>query len=137
MTYSDLPTWPGDKPWSHLLIPGWDKLSGRTLAEITATQWAVTNQVILSDLKKLPAERWCVAEYDSFLASPMAELERLCDFSQVVFGPRMKEVASKPLRFSKYTLTAPHPDKWKRNAEELKTVLPLTDELMRVLRSLK
>lgn len=136
VTYPDLPSWPKDKPWSHLLIPGWQGLANRTLAEITAAQWAITNQVIMNDLAKLPAERWCAMEYDSFLASPLAELKRLCDFSQVVFGPRMQEVASKPLKFSKFTLTAPHPDKWKKNAEDLKTVIPLTDDLMSTLRSL-
>ena len=99
-------------------------------------QWAVTNQVIMGDLSKLPPERWCAIEYDSFLTSPMAELKRLCDFSQVVFGPRMKEVASKPFRISKHTLTMPHPDKWKKNAADLRAVIPSTDDLMSTLRSL-
>lgn len=136
VTYPNLPTWPEKMQWSHLLIPGWQKLANRTLPEITTTQWAITNQLIMSDLRKLPSERWCAVEYDSFLASPMEELKRLCDFAQVVFGPRMKDVASKPLRLSKYTLTPPDPDKWRKNAQDLNAVIPSTEELMKALRNL-
>ena len=32
VTYPQLPGWPGDRPWSHLLIPGWEELRGRPLA---------------------------------------------------------------------------------------------------------
>jgi hypothetical protein len=136
VTYPQLPGWPANKPWSHLLIPGWPKLVKSTLAEITTSQWAITNQVILSDLRKLPPERWCAIEYDSLLTNTMNEMRRLCDFSQLVFGPRMQEVASQPLKPSKYTLTPPHPDKWKKNAAYLEPVIPSTQQLMNTLRGL-
>jgi hypothetical protein len=48
----------------------------------------------------------------------------------------MHEVASKPLKPSRYTLTAPHPDKWKKNAAELEPVLPSTEWMMATLRGL-
>jgi hypothetical protein len=136
VTYPELPGWQGELRWSHLLIPGWQKLINLPLAQITATQWAVTNQLILGDLRKLPAERWCAVEYDTLLSDPLNELKRLCQFSQVVFGPRMREVATQPLKLSKHTLTAPHPDKWKKNAAELEPVVPATGQLMRALREL-
>jgi hypothetical protein len=136
VTYPQLPGWPAARPWSHLLIPGWHDLRNRSLAEVVAQQWLVTNQTILEDLGELPDERWCAIEYDSLLANTESELERLCSFSQLIFGPRMREVASKPLKLSKYTLTAPHPDKWKKNAAELEPVLGSTEELMATLRSL-
>lgn len=136
VTYPQLPGWPADTPWSHLLIPGWQELRGASLAEIAAAQWRITNQVILDDLQQLPPERWCVAEYDRLLADTHRELQRLCHFAQIIFGPRMHEVASQPLKPSKYTLTAPHPDKWKKNAAELEPVLPATGPLMAQLREL-
>jgi hypothetical protein len=136
VTYSRLPGWPADKPWSHLLIPGWQDLINRSLAEIATQQWLVTNQIILDDLRDLPHERWCAIEYDSLLVNTSSELERLCFFSQVIFGPRMREAASTPLKHSKYTLIAPHPDKWKKNAAELNPVIPSTEELMATLRGL-
>lgn len=136
VTYPQLPGWPGDLHWSHLLIPGWQELRGRPLAEIAAAQWRVTNQTILDDLQALPSERWCTVEYDTLLTDTRGELQRLCHFAQIIFGPRMHEVASRPLKPSKYTLTAPQPDKWKKNAAELEPVLPVTELLMARLRAL-
>lgn len=136
VTYPGLPGWSAELRWSHLLIPGWQDLVGSSLAETVARQWLVTNQTILDDLRQLPQERWCVVEHDSFVSNTAAELKRLCDFAQIIFGPRMMEIASRPLKPSKYTLTAPDPEKWRKNAEELAPVLSSTDALMAELRSL-
>lgn len=136
VTYPHLPGWPGDNPWSHLLVPGWEKLTSSSLAEVTATQWETTNRTILNDLQSLPQERWCTIDYDAFLANTHSELQRLCAFSEIIFGPRMHEIASRPLRPSRYTLTQPRPDKWKKNAAELEAVIAGTEELTVELRSL-
>lgn len=136
VTYPGLPAWSSGLQWSHLLIPGWQDLVGSSLGETVARQWLVTNQTVLEDLRQLPPERWCVVEYDSFISNTAAELKRLCDFAQIIFGPRMMEIASRPLRPSRYTLTAPDPGKWKKNAAELEPVLASTDRLMAELRSL-
>jgi hypothetical protein len=90
----------------------------------------------VGDLAQLPREQWCAVEYDTFLAHTASELNRLCHFAQIIFGPRMHEMASRPLRPSKYTLTEPRPDKWKDNAAELEAVLPATEELMATMRGL-
>jgi hypothetical protein len=136
VTYSALPGWSGELRWSHLLIPGWESLVGKPLAEVAACQWLVTNQTILDDLRELPPERWCAVEYDDFIDNTMQQLTRLCAFAQIVFGPRMFEVASRPLKPSKYTLTPPSPDKWRKNAADLESVLPATEDLMAELRHL-
>lgn len=136
VTYPRLPGWPANQPWSHLLIPGWQDLVNKSLAETVAQQWLVTNQTILDDLHEVPDRHWCAIEYNSLLANTVSELQRLCHFSQIIFGPRMHEVASKPLKLSKYTLTAPQPDKWKKNAAELEPVIPSTEQLMATLRGL-
>ena len=134
VTYERLPGWSAREKWSHLLVPGWQDLVDSSLAETVTQQWQVSNQTILDDLRQLPPERWCVIEYQSLITNTMGELRRLCEFSQIVFGPRMVEVASKPLAPSKYTLTAPDPDKWKKNAPDLEPVLSSTEELMSTLR---
>lgn len=136
VTYPRLQGWPATMPWSHLLIPGWQKLASLTLPEIVGRQWLVTNGIILEDLRELPKERWMAIEYDSLLANTSDEVKRMCDFAELVFGKRMQEVASAPLRLSKYTLTAPHPDKWKKNAAEMEPVLPATEQMMGTLRKL-
>ena len=137
VTYPTLPSWPKNQPWSHLLIPGWQKLTQAPLAEIVAQQWLQTNQTIMDDLSALPDERWCSIDYDEFLKNTGESLHRLCHFSQVIFGPRMQQLAAKPLKHSKYTHTAPHPEKWRKNEAELAPVIPATIKLLAQLRELK
>jgi len=79
VTYRDLPGWKG-KPWSFLLTPGWGELSGRPLAEVAAAQWMTTMQVMLDDLERLQAQRWCVVDYSSLAAHTEREAERICGF---------------------------------------------------------
>lgn len=136
VTYEHLSGWPADYPWSHLLIPGWQDLIKSSLVEVVARQWIVTNQTILADLNELPSERWCAIDYDTLLANTKSELQRLCHFSKIFFGPRMVEVASRPLKPSKYTLTAPYPKKWMKNAADLEPVISSTQQTMATLRNL-
>jgi hypothetical protein len=124
MTYPDLPGWTGT-PWSHLLTPGWQALAGRPLAEIVAAQWRTTHETVLRDLAEMPAAHWHLLDYDSLLQDTGTALEGLCRFCEIPFGPRMRELAAQPLKLSRYTLTAPDPDKWRRNAAELEVALPL------------
>jgi hypothetical protein len=135
VTYPGLPGWTG-QTWSHLLIPGWRELADKLLADIVARQWQVTNETILADLQALPKERWTTVSYESFVAQPPLELRRLCGFAGVPYGPKMDEVARRPLKPSRYTLTAPSSEKWRRNAGELATVLgglePLADRLRKL-----
>ena len=136
VTYPELPGWKG-QPWSHLLIPGWRRLAGELLAEVVVRQWRTTTEIILDDLAALPGHRWTAIGYEAFLADTPAELRRLCSFADLPFGPRMDEIARRPLKASRYTLTAPAADKWRRNAGELATVLPQTEALAERLRGLQ
>jgi hypothetical protein len=114
VTYRDLPDWTGD-PWSMLLIPGWRDLNGRPLAEIAMRQWRDTNDIILRDLEAMPASDWCSVGYEEFVAAPAGVLQRLCTFAGIPFDGALQAVTSGPLRPSRYTLTAPHPEKWRKN----------------------
>lgn len=124
VTYPDLPEWEGP-PWSLLLVPGWRELSGKTLAEIVARQWATATSQLLDDLEALPPGRWCVASYDRLVSEPQAEIERLCDF----IGVAWDRTLTAPLPPSRHTLTSPEPDKWRHNGEELKPVMPSITEV--------
>ncbi len=124
VTYPQLPEWQG-LPWSLVLTPGWRNLIGKPLEEIAASQWATTTRCLLDDLERIPAERWCVASYDRLVADPQTEIERLCTFVEIEWD----EALTAPLPFSHHTLTAPEPDKWRRNAAELKAVMPQVAEV--------
>ena len=128
VTYRDLPGWTGDA-WSHLLIPEWRELIGKPLPEIVARQWVVANKLILDDLKDLPRENWCLVKYGDFVANRKEELKRICYFCEVPFGPAMEDAADQSLPYSKYTLTPPAPDKWKKNEKEVKKVIKYTKDV--------
>lgn len=134
VTYPRLPGWQG--PWSLLLPPGWQALGGRPLEEIAAFQWEATNRTVLEDLGSLPAERWTVVNYRKFLADPLAEARRLCEFAEVPFEETFARGLQQPLPLSRYTQTAPEPDKWRRNEEAILRVLPSLEGMWTRLGSL-
>jgi len=111
VTYADLPGWQGD-PWSFLLIPQWRELSGRPLEEVVARQWETTTRILLDDFQALPTERRIAIDYGRFLANPQAEIERLCAWA----GYRWDRRLGTQLPYSRYTTTAPDPEKWRRHA---------------------
>lgn len=118
VTYPDLPGWK-DLPWSHLLVPGWRGLAGKSLAEIVTRQWITAIGILLDDLEALPTDRWCVAGYDRLVSDPQAEIQRLCDFA----GLAWDRTLTTPLPLSRHTLTSPAPEKWRHNAPELQPVI--------------
>jgi hypothetical protein len=135
VTYPNLPGWTGPK-WSHLLIPGWRDLIDAPLAEIVKQQWCITNQIILDDLEQLPAPQWCAVSYEELLADPTNTVQRLCEFADTPFGQRMRELVQAPLKPSRYTLSRPDPDKWRKNAAELESILPQVSAMDARLRNL-
>lgn len=119
VTYPQLPGWTGS-PWSLLLVHGWREWEGLPLAELVVRQWEVATRTLLDDLEKLPPTSWCVASYDQLVASPQAEIERICRFLNIGWDRSLQE----KLPLSGHTLTAPDPEKWRHNATELRPVMP-------------
>ena len=122
VTYRQLPGWPGQ--WSLLLPPGYERLQGRPLEEVVAFQWQAANETILDDLRSVPRERWTTVRYEELIRDPLAEVAKLLKFADLSMDPRLAEYLSKPLPLSRHTKTAPHPDKWRRDAAEIERVLP-------------
>lgn len=118
-TYPQLPGW-GEPAWSLLLVPGWRALIGKPLAEVVAAQWEITTRTLLDDLERLPAERRHVARYDALLADPAAEVARLCD----ALGLAWDRPLDRALPPSRFTVSAPSQDKWRRHADLIEAVLP-------------
>ena len=108
--YPQLPGWDGPS-WSFLLTPGWRQASGRPLAEIVARQWASATAALVEDLESLPGEAWTAIGHERFLQDPQAEVERLCAWA----GLRWDRPLGGRLPLSRYTLTAPDPQKWRRH----------------------
>ena len=118
-TYANLPGWEG-LPWSMLLVPGWRDLKGRSLEQIVAAQWEITTQTLLDDLSALPAGRVQVVHYDAFLADPASEVARLCES----LGLSWDRPLANALPLSRYTVSKPAAEKWRRHADMIEQVLP-------------
>ena len=104
-----------------MLTPGWRELDGHPLAEIVCRQWATTVDQLLDDLERLDPDRWCVASYDALVADPLTEIQRLCAYLDITWDDDLAE----PLPHSRHTLDSPHPEKWRRNADELEPQIEL------------
>lgn len=136
VTYPDLPGWNGP-PWSLLLTPGWRKLTGQPLARVVANQWQTANQAILDELSRLPRERWKALDYATLVRQPGDVFERACRFLDLPAVPEIvHDLASQGLALSRYTLSAPGKDKWRRHEAELQPVLAECTALMQRLVSL-
>lgn len=118
-TYPNLPGWRG-LPWSLLLVPGWQTLVDKPLQEIVAAQWGFTTRRILDNLSALPADRCVALDYDDFVAEPQGNMLSLCK----ALGLDWDRSLNNALPASRYTLTAPDRDKWRKYREEIEAVLP-------------
>lgn len=128
-TYPQLPDWTGAQ-WSLLLVPGWRELIGRPLHEIVAAQWNAATRLLLDDLEALPVERRTVARYDALVAEPAAEIRRLCEATGLDW-----DQAGVQLRLSRYTVSPPDADKWRRHSAEIEAILPaLAEQIARAER---
>ena len=118
-TYPGLPGWPHPY-WSLLLTPGWRELAGKPLQEILAGQWQCATEVMLDDLADLPADRWTALRYDDFIAEPDARIGALCER----LGLEWDQSLGHALPLSRFTLTPPDADKWRRHATVIEPLLP-------------
>lgn len=135
ITYPRLRDWEG--PWSMLLPPGWRQLKGRPLAEIAAFQWQATNSLVMDDLAAIPAARRVVVRYDQLLADPATAVQGICRFAGLEFDQALKERVAQELPASRYTQTAPRPEKWRMNAAAIEPLLPGLEATWRRLRDFR
>ena len=122
IAYHALPGWNG--AWSFLLTPGWEDLLDRPLVEIAAHQWRVANETILSDLALLPSDDWLFVRYADLAGAPNPTIVRIALFADLTWDESVEQVVSHALPFSRMTLSAPAPTKWRKHAAELESVLP-------------
>lgn len=117
-------------PWSLLLPPGWQRMTGRPLEEIAAFQWCSANHCIAEDLARIHPARWTAIHAEELLADPSAAVERLCAFMEIEVDPGLRATLAYPLPLSRYTLTAPDARKWEAHAAGLARIWPAVASLL-------
>lgn len=119
-TYPGLPGWRGPS-WSMVLIPDWQQLSGMQLPQIVAHQWAITTEILLSDLERLDAGRVHAVDYQAFLASPQDEIKRIAGRVGLSWDRELADT----LPLSKTTVSRPNRDKWRSIEPVIQSILPI------------
>ena len=136
VTYPRLPGWSGS-PWSLLLPTGWRDLDANNPAAIATWQWSSTNKKILTDLQQLAEADWCAVSYEDLIAQREESISRLCSFADIPFGPKMRALSQQQLPLSRYTLTAPETDKWRRHESAILRELPAVASTIELLAKLR
>jgi hypothetical protein len=116
-TYPRLPDWHG-LPWSLLLVPGWQALRNQSLAQIVAHQWQTTINILISDLEALPEDRVLVTSYERLHSNPQATIQEICDQLSLEWDRDLP----KKLPVSRFTVSPPQSDKWRRHEKEIEQV---------------
>ena len=130
IAYRALPGWPHGA-WSFLLTPGWEALRDRPLVEIAAHQWRVANETILADLDRLPRSDWRLVRYADLVATPKQIIREVAAFADLRWDEEVEQLVSQALPVSRVTLTAPAPDKWRKHAAAMATVLPGVESIVK------
>jgi len=124
VTYPRLENWSG-LPWSLLLPPGWEQLSGGSLEQVCAFQWEAANRIILDDLSAISPKRWTAIDYRSLTQTSNEAVRRLCEFSGISVDEKLSTSLAKPLPLARYTLSRPKREKWRKNEAAIHSVLDL------------
>ncbi|MBS7458514.1 sulfotransferase family protein [Coralloluteibacterium stylophorae] len=124
-TYIGLPGWP-HPAWSLVLVPGWRALADKPLHEVVAAQWSITMNRLLDSLEMLPRDAWCALDYAQLLREPQTQIQRLCRALDLEWD---RELGSS-LPLSRYTLSRPAPDKWRKHAHLIEPLLPSLEATM-------
>lgn len=119
-TYPALPGWTGP-PWSLVLVPGWQELDGKPLEQIVAHQWAITTNLMLDDLERVPTTRVRALDYGGLLARPQETAQALAHS----VGLDWDRELGQSLPFSRATVSRPQPDKWRSIEPVIQSVWPI------------
>ncbi|ELS03997.1 sulfotransferase family protein [Xenococcus sp. PCC 7305] len=132
VAYRQVPGWPFQE-WSFLLAPGWSSLEDYSIAKIATHQWKSANSYIMKDLKNIPAKDWCFVRYSDLVANPKKIVSRISKFAQLDWDEKIDQMVSRSLPVSHMSVSAPSPDKWRKNVQEINQILPEVQPIMNLV----
>lgn len=134
VTYHGLPNW--DINWSLLLPPDWASMKNKSIADIAAFQWKAANNYIINDLQNIPRNRWTIISYDELIKETSAHVNNICRFCEIEFDSHLKGITQERLALSRYTLTPPDRNKWKKNEDEITKIFPTIQKTINSINSI-
>jgi hypothetical protein len=122
------------RAWSFALVDGWQALQQSPLEEICAHQYLVCNEALLAGRDTLPPESVVDVFYEDFVDHPREEFERILARLSIDYDDRLGETVERLSARPINALTAPAPEKWRRENETLvERVLPIVADVERRL----
>jgi hypothetical protein len=123
ISYATVPGWPHGE-WSFFLPPDWPNLRHASIAEIATRQWAVANDQILTDLQAGDPGSWCCIPCAELVRNPRQTLMHISQFADLNWDQHLDQQVADTLPVSKMTLSAPSPDKWRKQGADILELLP-------------
>ena len=122
----------GTLDWSFALVPEWQKLHGKSLAEICAYQWLTCNQSMLDYQNIIPENQKYIIPYEKFIAQPHEILKACFEHLHIEYKPNFisNHITLKPVNYT----SQPSKNKWKNEnkaaIESIQTLIqPMNQKL--------
>lgn len=121
--------------WSFALVPGWRELRHAPLEQVCARQYIACNEAALAARERVEPARWYQISYEDLVGAPVQTAQRLFGELGLTFDDGACEYAAAFSSTPASTaLTAPSPDKWRRqNGAAIERVLPALEPVERRL----
>jgi hypothetical protein len=71
------------KWWKFALVPGWQNLKGKTIADVAAWQYYQCNSYVLKDLPSTDSRRVFSVQYEDFVRTPAEVLGQICEWADL------------------------------------------------------
>jgi hypothetical protein len=121
----------GTLQWSFELPPDWQAWMEKPMIEQCAWQWIAANEFVTRATAYLKPTEGMVVSYERLVASPLVEMERICQLLKVEMDPAMRRLCAAPPEIN--FLTRPSPEKWRNRAADLAKVDHLIRPMMETL----
>jgi len=72
-----------DKFWMFALVPGWQNLKGKTLADVAAWQYYQCNSFIADDLASIETRRIFSVKFEDFVQEPVKIVQQIFDWAEL------------------------------------------------------
>ncbi len=121
--------------WKFLVPPGWrEYVTGHTLAEVCAFQWASANRAVLEARDGVDPERWIDLSYEELTARPTERMTEVLDRLNLPPDGVVEWAADLDGHVSRTAVTAPRPNKWlEENPREVESVMAALTPAMHAL----
>ncbi len=117
------------KVWKFTNPPGWEQFLDRetSLEEICSFQWKSAHEYSQLAFAKMDADDFMEIRYEDLTKNSATVIEKVCQFINVGYEGKVRELAEKPPVVS--TATKPDPNKWQKNQELIAKIMPLISEM--------